>query len=189
MNRIYLCGACNVGKSAIARESVELCPETLVARIDVSETAFGPVFGAGLGTTLRWRKWVGQAPKVYQAVMEYIDLLGEKPEPGKSLVYNEGPAQLLAHLIYFGCLHDLRPVWRVEVIERSPGLLDVGTHVLVYGWGHDDPLNAATVPFQHALLAGRENAVLLGQARGYRETVTDGVAAVRDAATDRKRVQ
>lgn len=175
--KIFICGACGVGKRAIAQRAAEQ-EGNIDLRVDVSEDVFGGAFNRPLNHVLARRKWFGDAVATYRSLSEYLERLAEKPKGGRALVFNEGPSMLISHLLWFGPLYNLPTQQRLEVITKAFGLLGEGTHVFIEGW-KKDTFNQATTQIQKTILGGQANVVYAASSHlGYNAAISEGVVIV-----------
>lgn len=183
--KIYICGGCSVGKTTIARAIAEKRPEVEL-RLDISEQVFGAVFGRPFHSIVSKRQWIGDAPRTYSVICEYIERMAEKPKPGQILIYNEGPSMIISHMLWFGptCILPMRQ--RMDIIIRAMALFDEQetAHVFIEGW-KQDTFNQATIAIQKRILHGMDNVIYV-QGRGYNETIEAGEQAVLSLLAERE---
>lgn len=172
---IYICGACEAGKSKVTEEISDSFPD-LELVLDPSIALFSAVFkGRSLGRILRCEEWEGHLEESYGILINLIEIYERE-----DIITNEGPLMLLSHLMFFGILHSFNDQQRKEILTRCYALLSTGTHFIVQRWVDSGDFCEASTKLQIGFKFGRANVSVIPKAENYETTVAQAVEFIKD---------
>lgn len=182
MPRLFVGGACDVGKGAICKSVAgtikNLHPEYLVRIVNDPVEAASQEFGFTFDVFVERRLYVRAPQMGLSMIYRAIDMMSDG-EPENIILINESPFALLGYMTFYGFLACLSLQERTRLVEA---LVDLGTlpearHLFVQPWRSRKAsrmvkaLNTTIIPY--ISLAG-ENGVILPVQDDRNTTVKQG---------------